>query len=68
MKQEFEQAIEDNSILLEDMAIRFIKICGCFDPFSKIWWSYMKDLFQTKCVVSSLKKLFVDNILLIIIK
>ncbi|XP_025422265.1 uncharacterized protein LOC112691988 isoform X2 [Sipha flava] len=47
---EFEQAIEDNSILLEDMTIRFIKICGCRDINSKKWWKYMKNLFQTKCV------------------
>lgn len=51
--QEFENAIEENSYLLTDMAIRFTKICGFYDPGTNEWWSMMKKIFQRKCIVSA---------------
>lgn len=54
--QEFEHAIEENSPLLTNMAIRFMKICGYYDPDTNKWWDFMKHLFQIKSIVSSLRK------------
>jgi hypothetical protein len=51
--QEFENAIEENSYLLTDMAIRFTKICGFYDPDTNEWWNKMKTNFQKSCIVSS---------------
>lgn len=57
VKQEFERAIELNSGLLTNMAIRFIKICGFYDPNSFKWWNFMKQHFKEKYIVSSINKL-----------
>lgn len=51
--QEFENAVKENSYLLTDMAIRFTQICVPYDPNSNIWWNIMKELFRSKCTVSS---------------
>lgn len=41
------------------MAIRFIKICGFYDPNTNEWWKIMKEHFKKKCVVSSLKYIYI---------
>jgi len=50
--QELENAIEENSYLLTDMAIRFTKICGFYDSNTNEWWNFMKKKFASKCSVS----------------
>ncbi|XP_022169070.1 uncharacterized protein LOC111032902 [Myzus persicae] len=52
---EFENAIEENSYLLTDMAIRFTKMCGFYDPNTNEWWNIMKKEFQSKCIVYNFK-------------
>ncbi|KAF0752662.1 cat eye syndrome critical region protein 2-like, partial [Aphis craccivora] len=52
---EFENAIEENSYLLTDMAIRFTKICGFYDPGTNEWWNMMKKKFQKKCILYNFK-------------
>ncbi|CAI6365985.1 unnamed protein product [Macrosiphum euphorbiae] len=52
---ELENAIEENSNLLTDMAIRFTKICGFYDPNTNEWWNFMKRKFQCKCSIYNLK-------------
>ncbi|KAL5241172.1 hypothetical protein ACI65C_008582 [Semiaphis heraclei] len=53
--EEFENAIEENSYLLTDMAIRFTKICGFYDPDTNEWWNFMKKKFQSKCIIYNFK-------------
>lgn len=50
--QEFEHAVENNSYLLTDMAMRFIKICGFYDPDTNEWWNEMKKLLKNNKTVS----------------
>lgn len=57
VKQEFEHAVKFNSGLLTNMAIRFIKICGFYDPKTFKWWTIMKQIFKEKYIVSLLNKL-----------
>ncbi|XP_026820585.1 uncharacterized protein LOC113559161 isoform X1 [Rhopalosiphum maidis] len=52
---EFENAIEENSYLLTDMAIRFTKICGFYDPDTNEWWNKMKNNFQKRCILYNFK-------------
>lgn len=52
---EFESAIEESSYLLTDMAIRFTKICGFYDPNTNEWWNIMKKKFRSKCIVYNFK-------------
>ncbi|XP_025202330.1 cat eye syndrome critical region protein 2-like [Melanaphis sacchari] len=52
---EFENAIEENSYLLTDMAIRFTKICGFYDPSTDEWWNVMKKKFKNKCILYNFK-------------
>ncbi|XP_015371582.1 PREDICTED: uncharacterized protein LOC107167169 isoform X1 [Diuraphis noxia] len=52
---EFENAIKENSYLLTDMAIRFTKVCGFYDPNTNEWWNVMKKKFQSECIVYNFK-------------
>ncbi|XP_022179234.1 cat eye syndrome critical region protein 2-like [Myzus persicae] len=52
---EFENAVEENSYMLTDMAIRFTKICGYFDPNTNKWWNFMKRKFLSKCTIYNFK-------------
>ncbi|CAI6373015.1 unnamed protein product [Macrosiphum euphorbiae] len=52
---EFENAVEENSYLLTDMAIRFTQICVSYDPNTNEWWNIMKELFRSKCIIYNFK-------------
>ncbi|XP_022179236.1 cat eye syndrome critical region protein 2-like [Myzus persicae] len=54
---QFENAVEENSCMLTDIAFRFSKVCGYWkfyrDPNE--WWNYMKRKFLSKCTIYNFK-------------
>ncbi|XP_050530303.1 chromatin remodeling regulator CECR2-like isoform X2 [Daktulosphaira vitifoliae] len=49
--ERFEKGFNDNSNILMNIAIRFVKVCGFYDPHSNKWWDFMKKLLNNHCPV-----------------